>query len=47
MYDILGNEIPTLVDELIFDATELSSGVYFYRMTSGININKNKMISVE
>ena len=46
VYDVLGNEITTLVDEfkpagsyrISFDASKLSSGVYFYRLqTSGFN----------
>jgi hypothetical protein len=43
IYDILGNEVITLVDELkqagsfdvTFDGSSLSSGVYYYRLTSG------------
>jgi hypothetical protein len=41
VYDVLGNEVATLVDEyrvagiyeIDFDASSLSSGVYFYRIT--------------
>lgn len=40
LYDILGREVTTLVNEereagihqVVFDATELSSGIYFYRI---------------
>ncbi len=40
VYDVLGNEVTTLVDEfrdagryeIIFDASRLSSGIYFYRL---------------
>lgn len=43
VYDILGREVVTLVNELktpghyevIFDAAKLSSGVYFYRLQAG------------
>jgi hypothetical protein len=43
VYDLLGNEIKTLVDkeftqglyDVEFDATGVSPGVYFYRMTAG------------
>lgn len=43
VYDLLGNKIGTLIDEiknignyeLEFDAHELSSGIYYYRLSSG------------
>ena len=43
IYDLLGNEIATLVDEylptgtykVIFDASGLSSGIYFYKLQAG------------
>jgi hypothetical protein len=43
LFDILGNHIKTLVNEnqqagthnLLLDGTDLSSGVYFYQITSG------------
>ncbi len=43
VYDILGREVATLVNkeqsagnyEVTFDASELTSGMYFYRLTSG------------
>ena len=56
MYDILGNEITTLVDEykpagtyeVEFDASSadggLASGVYFYQLRAGSFIKTNKMI---
>ncbi len=52
VYDILGNEIRTLVDEekpagtyeIDFDAAELTSGVYFYQLKSGIISQTKKMI---
>ena len=52
VFDILGNEILTLIDEYkmagvyeqTFDAYNLPSGVYFYRMVSGSFSQTNKMI---
>ena len=52
VFDILGNEIETLVDEekpagsyeVEFDATGLPSGVYFYQLRSGEFISTKKMI---
>lgn len=52
VYDVLGNEIATLVNEeksagsyeVQFDASKLSSGVYFFRMQSGVFVQMNKML---
>ena len=52
VYDILGNEIATLVNEekpagsyeVEFNASSLPSGVYFYQLTSGDFISAKKMI---
>jgi hypothetical protein len=52
IFDALGREISTLVDEqlpagsyeLSFDATGLSSGVYFYQIKAGEFISTKKMI---
>jgi hypothetical protein len=52
VYDILGNEILTLVDEfkpagfneVSFDGSGLTSGVYYYRLTNGIQSLTNKMV---
>jgi hypothetical protein len=58
VYDILGNEIVTLVDEQkeagyyevefstgsFGDATQLASGVYFYRLQAGSFISTKKML---
>lgn len=52
IYDILGNEITTLVNEqksegnyeADFNALNLSSGVYFYKLQSGSNSSIKKMI---
>ncbi|MBZ0200585.1 MAG: T9SS type A sorting domain-containing protein, partial [Ignavibacteriaceae bacterium] len=43
VYDVLGNEVATLVNEqkapgayeVIFDASKLSSGIYFYKLNAG------------
>jgi hypothetical protein len=52
VFDILGNEIETLVNEeksignyeVEFDASRFSSGVYFYRLQAGDFIQTRKMI---
>ena len=52
VYDVLGNEIATLISEeksagiyeVNFDATNLSSGVYFYKLQAGSYIDMKKMI---
>lgn len=52
IYDILGNEVSTLVDEykpagrydVEFDAKNLSSGVYFYQLKAGSFFETKKMI---
>jgi hypothetical protein len=52
VYDILGNVISTIVDEyktagryvVRFDASQLSSGVYYYQIQSGEFISTKKMI---
>ncbi|MEP0860054.1 MAG: T9SS type A sorting domain-containing protein [Ignavibacterium sp.] len=52
VYDILGNEVTTLVDEyreagiyeVEFDAENLSSGIYFYKLQAGNFIDTKKMI---
>ena len=51
IYDALGNEIKTIVNEIKtagkfsvnFDGSNLPSGVYFYRLTSG-NFSKTKKL---
>jgi len=52
VYDVLGNEVVTLVDEfkpagnyeVEFNANRLASGVYFYRLTSGSFSDSKKLI---
>jgi len=52
VYDILGRELETLLGEdlssgnyeIIFDASRLSSGVYFYKLTSGEFTESKKML---
>ena len=52
IFDVLGNEINTLIDEykpagnyeINFDASFLPSGVYFYRLISGSFIQTKKMV---
>ena len=52
VYDVLGNEVATLVDEyrnagsykIDFNSSSLSSGIYFYRLTAGTFIQTKKMI---
>ena len=52
IYDIQGNEIKTLVNEtkaagyynVVFDASNLSSGLYFYSIRSGDFLSTKKML---
>ncbi len=52
VYDILGNEVAALVNEqktagtyeIEFDATKLTSGVYFYSLQAGFFTETKKMI---
>lgn len=53
MYDVLGRKVATLVDKdegpgeksVVFDASNLPSGVYFYRMeTQGVSDTRKMMI---
>ncbi|MFI5236807.1 MAG: T9SS type A sorting domain-containing protein [Ignavibacteriales bacterium] len=55
VYDVLGNEVATLLNEekpagsyeLTFDASALSSGIYLYKLTVGSFIQTKKMIFVK
>jgi len=55
VYDVLGNEIETLVDEekqpgvykVNWNASEMPSGVYFYQVTSSNSTDIKKMILIK
>ena len=55
VYDILGSEVATLVNEgksvgayeIKFDASKLSSGVYFYQLKAGNFVDTKKMILIK
>ena len=55
IYDILGKEISTLVNEQLqpgvyeveFDGSNLPSGVYFYRLIAGDFIATKKMLIIK
>jgi hypothetical protein len=52
VYDVLGNEVSILVNEqksagnykVEFDATELPSGIYFYKLQAGSFVETKKMV---
>ncbi|RKZ00273.1 MAG: hypothetical protein DRQ13_00760 [Ignavibacteriae bacterium] len=52
VYDVLGNEVATLVNkenpigsyEVEFNASSLSSGIYFYRLQAGNFVETKKMV---
>lgn len=52
VYDILGREVRTLMDgnlragkySVIMDASELSSGIYFYKLTAGDIVEEKSML---
>ena len=55
VYDILGKEVATIVNgeqaagtyQVTFDASRLTSGVYFYKITSGDFSDVKKMLLVK
>ena len=55
VFDVLGNEIKTLVDEyknagryeVDFNASDLSSGIYFYQLKAGEFVETHKMILLQ
>jgi len=54
VYDILGREVSMLVSEkkdagvyeVIFEATGLASGVYFYRLQAGSYVAAKKLLLI-
>jgi uncharacterized lipoprotein YddW (UPF0748 family) len=55
IYDVLGNELAALINEHVpagnhtvtFDASAFSSGVYFYKLSSGAYVSTKKMLLVK
>ena len=55
VFDILGNEVATLVNEekpagiyeVNFDAVELPSGIYFYKLQTGSFVETKKMVLIK
>ncbi|MBX2992427.1 MAG: T9SS type A sorting domain-containing protein [Bacteroidetes bacterium] len=55
VFDVLGREVATLVNEvkeagehsIQFNASNLSSGIYFYRLKAGNSVSTKKMIYLE
>ena len=55
VYDVLGNEIATLINEekpageyeVEFNATGLPSGIYFYQIKVGLFIQTKKMVLIK
>jgi Secretion system C-terminal sorting domain len=55
VFDVLGNEVTTLVNEeksagiyeVEFNANELTSGIYFYKMQTGSFVETKKMILIK
>jgi hypothetical protein len=55
IYDILGHEVATLVNEQLhpgtyeveWDGTNYSSGVYYYKLTAGNYMETKKMVLIK
>lgn len=55
VYDIIGSEIATLINEEIdtgwydksFDASRFASGIYIYRLSAGSNVFSKKMVLIK
>jgi hypothetical protein len=54
VYNVLGDEVTTLVNEeksagsyeVKFDASQLSSGIYFYKLQAGLFVETKKMMLI-
>ena len=55
VFDVSGKEVANLVDNYLeagrhsinFDASSLSSGVYYYKLASGSNVSMKKMLLIK
>ncbi|MHC4479048.1 MAG: right-handed parallel beta-helix repeat-containing protein [Planctomycetota bacterium] len=55
VYDLLGREVQTLLDEyrqsgihhITFNASDLASGVYFYRLWAGESVESKRMVLIK
>ncbi len=55
VYDVLGNEVVTLINqekpagtyEVEFDGTGLPSGIYFYQLQAGESVETKKMVLIK
>jgi hypothetical protein len=55
VYDILGKEVATLINEQMsagtyeatFNASQLATGIYFYRLQAGSFVETKKMILIK
>jgi hypothetical protein len=55
IYDVLGNEVATLINEekeagiyeVEFSVTGITSGIYFYRLTAGTYTAAKKMLVIK
>ncbi|MBE0538437.1 MAG: T9SS type A sorting domain-containing protein [Ignavibacterium sp.] len=55
IFDVLGNEVATLINEyksagsyeIDFNASSLSSGIYFYRLQAGSFVQSKKMVLIK
>ena len=55
IYDVLGRQVTTLVNEelnvgkheTVFDASRISSGIYFYQLKAGSFVQTKKMILIK
>jgi hypothetical protein len=55
VYDVMGREVQTVLNERLqpgtyeasFDASQLTSGVYFYKITAGDFLQTKKMLMIK